>query len=41
MIGLPYSREGDMALVCKNEEEMFLETGNLDRCYILQLEGEW
>ena len=29
-----------MALVCKNEEEMFLETGNLDRCYILQLEGE-
>lgn len=30
-----------MALVCKNEEEMFLETGNLDRCYILQLEGEW
>lgn len=30
-----------MTLVCKNEEEMFLETGNLDRCYILQLEGEW
>lgn len=30
-----------MALVCKNEEEMFLETENLDRCYILQLEGEW
>lgn len=29
-----------MALVCKNEE-MFLETGNLDRCNILQLEGEW